>query len=132
MVIDKVLIVVSAVIKNRRGAILLLKRDNTKNFKGYWQLPEGKLEKNEKPQDALKRELKEELDVYADIMSFENISQSNFKVNKIKYLVFRISFKARLKRKKITLSGEHSNYKWVKRNEMINLRLLPGILKTVS
>lgn len=39
-------------------------------FKDWWEFPGGKIEKNEAKQDALKREIKEELDVDIDIEDF--------------------------------------------------------------
>ena len=39
-------------------------------FKDWWEFPGGKIEKNEEKQDALKREIKEELDVDIGIEDF--------------------------------------------------------------
>ena len=39
-------------------------------FKGGWEFPGGKVEANETPEDALKREIMEELNVSIDIKEF--------------------------------------------------------------
>lgn len=132
MIIDKTLIIASAIIENEKGEILLLKRGETKTFQGHWQLPEGKLEEKEKPQDALKRELKEELDADIDTIVLENVSQATLEAKGVKYLALRIIFKVRLKESKITLSSEHSDYKWIKANKTSNLELLPGTSEIIN
>lgn len=45
------------------GKILLVKRPWHKKRGGLWEFPGGKIEDNETPQEALKRELREELGV---------------------------------------------------------------------
>lgn len=50
-----------AIIQNEQGGILLMHR-NTDTLK-QWELPGGKLEENESPEQAAIRELKEELSV---------------------------------------------------------------------
>ncbi len=52
-------IAVDAVIINKKGEILLIKRKN-EPYKGYWALPGGFVEYGEKVEEALKREIKEE------------------------------------------------------------------------
>ena len=37
------------------------------DFKGWWEFPGGKIEPDECPQDALKREIKEELDAEIEV-----------------------------------------------------------------
>ncbi|KKS77879.1 MAG: Mutator MutT protein [Candidatus Woesebacteria bacterium GW2011_GWB1_43_14] len=132
MVIDKVLIIASAIIKNGEQKILLLKRGKTKTFQGNWQLPEGKLEVGEKPQDALRRELKEELGAGVDTLTLENVSQSTLEAKGTKYLAFRIIFKVKLKENKITLSSEHSDYRWVNTTDIPSMVLLPGTMEAIS
>ena len=50
------------IIFNTRGEILLTQRD-IEPFKGYWDFPSGFIKKGETAEEALRRELKEELDV---------------------------------------------------------------------
>ena len=43
------------------GKVLIAKRKQEKSLGGYWEFPGGKIEHNEDPIDALRRELLEEL-----------------------------------------------------------------------
>ena len=45
------------------GKLLLSKRLPNKTFSNYWEIPGGKVEKNESEEDAMKRELDEELGI---------------------------------------------------------------------
>ena len=53
---------VKALICNDEGQLLLLKRNpnRLKSIKGVWDLPGGRVQKNESLEDALKREVREE------------------------------------------------------------------------
>ena len=48
------------VIKNPAGQILIALRDGTRHQGGLWEFSGGKIEPNETPEHALKRELKED------------------------------------------------------------------------
>ena len=59
---DKKLVLVAAVaLFDKQGRILLAQRPEGKSMAGLWEFPGGKIEKNESPEAALKRELAEEL-----------------------------------------------------------------------
>ncbi len=60
------LLVVAAVIK-RDGRFLIAQRRTTGSFPLKWEFPGGKLEIGESPKEALRRELREELGVEAEI-----------------------------------------------------------------
>lgn len=55
--------VVAAVIRNTEGQILLALRPSDKHMGGLWEFPGGKCEADESPQQALARELHEELGI---------------------------------------------------------------------
>lgn len=53
------------VIQRDNGMVLLGERPAGKPWAGYWEFPGGKIEPNETPEQALKRELQEELGITA-------------------------------------------------------------------
>ena len=57
------LFVVAAALIDSDGRVLLSKRPEGKNLAGLWEFPGGKVETTERPEFALIRELKEELDI---------------------------------------------------------------------
>jgi 8-oxo-dGTP diphosphatase len=56
---------VIGIIRNNEGNILIGRHPNLqrKPYPGYWDLPGGKIESSESPEDAIKREVKEELNL---------------------------------------------------------------------
>ena len=59
----KTLLVVAIALINDKGEILLAQRPAHKSLPGSWEFPGGKVEKDESPEQALVREIKEELDI---------------------------------------------------------------------
>jgi 8-oxo-dGTP diphosphatase len=55
--------VVAAVLRDRRGRILLARRTAGRDLAGAWEFPGGKVEPGESPEAALARELDEELGI---------------------------------------------------------------------
>lgn len=59
--------VVAGVIRDARGRILLARRTIGRDLAGLWEFPGGKVEAGESPEDALVRELREELGIEASV-----------------------------------------------------------------
>ena len=59
--------VVAGVIRDVRGRILLARRTVGRDLAGLWEFPGGKVEPGESPEDALVRELREELGIEASV-----------------------------------------------------------------
>lgn len=55
--------VVAAALINAGGEVLVQKRASGRSMAGLWEFPGGKVEPNERPEDALVRELNEELGI---------------------------------------------------------------------
>ena len=106
------IVLVTGVLRNKKGEVLLIKRsDRNKTFKGFWQLPEGKIEFGEQPIETLSRELKEELG--CRLISAQSVTANSVVVafQGISYHVLRIVLKTRWKGTP-TLSSEHDAYQW--------------------
>lgn len=73
----KKLKVVAAVISDKESRILITQRGQGMKFFGQWEFPGGKVEKGEKLQDALKREITEELgldiEVGEELLSWKHV-----------------------------------------------------------
>lgn len=133
MNIDKILTIASAVVKNDKDEFLLLKRGETKTFHNHWQLPEGKLEENESPFDALKREIKEELGAEIERAELITVTHAELTAKGIKYLAFRLIYSIKIHNvQNIKLSSEHFEYDWFEQNDLNNLELLPGTKKAIE
>ncbi len=59
----KLLLVVAAALVDADGRVLIAQRPQGKQLAGLWEFPGGKLEAGERPEEALIRELREELGV---------------------------------------------------------------------
>jgi len=64
----KPLEVVCAVIIRQDGKLLACQRNSQTSLPSKWEFPGGKIEKNESPKSALKREILEELQIHINIL----------------------------------------------------------------
>jgi 8-oxo-dGTP diphosphatase len=64
---SRVVHVVAGVIEDARGRILLARRTEGRDLAGLWEFPGGKVDPGETPEQALVRELREELGIEAEI-----------------------------------------------------------------
>jgi 8-oxo-dGTP diphosphatase len=58
-----ILLVAAAALIDRDNRVLISKRPEGKSLAGLWEFPGGKVDAGETPEEALRRELKEELDI---------------------------------------------------------------------
>jgi 8-oxo-dGTP diphosphatase len=63
------LLVVAAALVDPEGRVLLQQRSLGRDMAGLWEFPGGKIEDGEIPEEALIRELREELGIQADAAS---------------------------------------------------------------
>lgn len=66
-------ILVSAAIIRKNNKILIAQRFEKKMLPGLWEFPGGKVEKGETPEDALQREIKEELRLNIKVLQIADI-----------------------------------------------------------
>lgn len=111
--------VVAAVIVTGNG-ILATQRSHGE-FKDKWEFPGGKIEPGETPEQALKREIKEELDVDISIDSYIEAVHYSYTDFEIKLYVFVCSVDSG----NITLK-EHKSSEWLKTDELDSMEWLPA------
>ncbi len=112
--------VVAAVIFDEQGRIFATQRGYGE-WKDWWEFPGGKIEDGETPQQALHREIHEELD--AEIEVGELIQTIDYD-----YPNFHLTmhcFKCRLADNHVTLL-EHEAAKWLKPEELNSVNWLPA------
>ena len=104
---------------------LVLQYASEKSALNQWGLPAGKLEPQELPLEAAKRELFEETGI---ILSLEDLHYVNTLFLRRPTMDFTYhTFKAILPEKpSVSLSNEHIAYQWVPQSDVERLSLLPG------
>ena len=108
-----------ALIINDRGETLLLKRTSkTRNEAGFWSKPGGGVEFGEKIEDALKREIKEELGVEVEITKFLGFTDSIMKAENQHWVSFNYLAKIAKGEPKNLEPEKHEEMKWFKFTEL--------------
>lgn len=118
--------VVAGIIIND-GKVLLAQRSATASQANLWEFPGGKIEHNESPEQALERELHEELAITTATVSWvaDSVFEYNDKTVCLKGYISR------------WLSGslvlnEHQNVVWVKPDELLEYALCPADIPIVD
>ncbi|MGB9893840.1 MAG: (deoxy)nucleoside triphosphate pyrophosphohydrolase [Candidatus Saccharicenans sp.] len=110
------MIIVAAIIK-KEGQVLLAER---KSKTGGWEFPGGKVEPKETPEQALIREIREELGVKIKVLKYlEKVSLPE------KPEAQMMAFEAELLDNSIRLSS-HRQFFWVRPEELLKYNLLPA------
>ena len=109
--------VVAAVIK-KNDQYLIVQRNKYKHLGLKWEFPGGKVDEGESFEEALHREIKEELDLKISID--KKIAKQAYRDDKIDILLHY--YECTLLTEEIVLY-EHEDYKWVYSKEMPNYDL---------
>ena len=109
--------VVAAIIQDSDGLLLCAKRGDWKDSAGKWEFPGGKPLKNEPLEDALVREIKEELAI--EIRPLSIFDRSTTIVDDIE--IDLVCFSTVLLGPKPTGSSDHSEIRWLKQTELSGL-----------
>ena len=116
-------VVVAVALIDKDGRVLIARRPSYKSMAGLWEFPGGKVEKNEVPENAIIREVKEELDI--DInnkciapLSFSEFDYKEFQLLLLLYVCRRWEGEPR--------SMEQNEIKWVKANMLRQFKMPPA------
>ena len=116
-------LVVACALIDRDGRILMSRRPTNKDHAGLWEFPGGKIEQGETPEQALRRELWEELGVEPcercfQTFSFVSHAYADFHLLMPLYLCRQWDGIARPK--------EGQTIKWVFPDRLLDLDLVPA------
>lgn len=126
----KIIKVVAAVIKslNDKGqTIILSTQRGYGEFKDSWEFPGGKIENGETPQEALKREIMEELDTQIEVGTLIDTIEYD-------YPDFHLPmdcFWCEIVRGNLVLK-EHENAKWLTKEQLQDVEWLPADIKLIE
>ena len=119
--------VVGGVLVNSSQQILACKRASDQVMSGHWEFPGGKVEANETPIDALKRELNEELGLVVEVGNMiETV------VHDYGSMIVEISFfTCQIEDQKL-IPTVHDECRWVTESESKSLNWLPADIEFVQ
>lgn len=117
---------VNALISNNDGKILLVKRSKeNRTNQGKWQVPGGKIDFGETPEQAMQRELTEEIGCKPTSLDLRGATTGYMQVQNVQVHLVSIVFKASISGK-IKLSKDHDEFKWMAYEEALTQDLFPG------
>ena len=111
--------VVAAVIFNEQGRIFATQRGYGE-WKDWWEFPGGKMESEETPQQALKREIREELDAEIEVGELLRTIDYDYPAFHLTMHCFKCTLDGA-----VTLK-EHEAAKWLASNELQSVKWLPA------
>jgi dihydroneopterin triphosphate diphosphatase len=110
---------------------LLLKRSEDQHYPGLWQMVTGKIKDNEKAYETALREIKEETGL-VPLQLWVAPTVNSFYEPKDEYICLLPVLAAKVNSQKIKLSDEHTEYKWIKKEEAQKLLAWEGQRKAVQ
>lgn len=127
LVTPRIVPVAAGVLTDASGRVLLARRTSGRDLAGAWEFPGGKVERNESPEAALKRELKEELGI--DVLATEPLMSvpQHHGSKAIKLDVFRVTKYAGQPR-----GMENQALAWVPNGKLTSYPMPPADLPVVA
>lgn len=118
--------VVAAIIHDDKGRIFATQRGYG-DYKDGWEFPGGKMEPGEMPEEALKREIWEELETKIVVESLVQIVEFDYPQFHLKMHCFW----CRVDSGSLTLK-EHEAARWLTKDELDSVQWLPADLEVVE
>lgn len=127
IIIKKTVHVVGAIIENENKEILCALRSPEMTLPNYWEFPGGKIEKGESKEEALKREIKEELGCKIEVL--QHVEDTTYEYEKV--IVRLETFMAKVI-SGIPVLSEHAEIKWVPRKKLNTLNWAPADIPAIE
>lgn len=117
---------VAAAIIEREGRILATQRGYG-SYKDWWEFPGGKLEPGESPEEALVREIREELDTEIEVGDLLATVEYDYP----EFHMTMSCFMCRMISGRLTLI-EHEAARWLSADELWDVKWLPSDIRVIE
>lgn len=109
---------------------LLIKRSKiARGEHGFWELPGGGLDFGESPEQALMREIEEEVQINVEVL--KPLSVWNYlRPNNVQIIGF--TFLCKTNDLEVTLSDEHLEYTWILYEEIKDFKIFPELSEEMA
>ena len=112
---------VALIFNKQMNKVLIGRRAPTEPLSGFWEFPGGKLEEGETPQEALKRELVEELNVKSNIKDFFNEKIFTYPTGTFKLLTYFTEIDDSTMELRV-----HDKLEWVPLKKVYDFKMFPS------
>ena len=119
--------VVGAVIENEQGELLAALRSPVMTLPNYWEFPGGKIEAGETRQEALRREIQEELECMITVG--EAVEDTTYEYDKV--IVRLETFMATIVEGN-PVAAEHAELRWITRDQLDTLEWAPADIPAIE
>lgn len=128
------LVAVGAIVEHKStGKILLLERNAEKDFSpGIWEYITGRMNQFEEPEDALRREVREEAGIEIEIIKPISVFHIFRGEKKAEDELVGIMYWCKTDDDGIVLSDEHGSYKWAEVEDALIMMEKPGMKKDIE
>ncbi|MBI3676136.1 MAG: 8-oxo-dGTP diphosphatase MutT [Proteobacteria bacterium] len=125
----KTILVAACALIDPDGRVLIAQRPADKSMAGLWEFPGGKVETGERPEEALIRELREELSI-----AVKEACLAPFTFASHSYMDFHLLMPLYVCRKwdGIVVATEHQALKWVKPRDLRSYPMPPADLPLIA
>lgn len=123
----KIIKVVGAILENDNKEILCALRSKNMTLAKFWEFPGGKIEQGESIQDAIIREIKEELDCDIEFISVFNDNTHEYE----NFIVNLITVRCKLING-IPKSNEHAKLLWLNKDYLDTIIWAPADIPAIK
>ena len=123
----KTITAVVGVLRNKNNDILIAERRADQFMAGFWELPGGKIEPNESPEQAITRELQEELAIEIQQLSLHQTMSHDYEDRTINLSIYTID-----QYQNTPIGAEGQKIAWVKINQLTTYKLLPTMKSFIN
>ncbi len=121
------MMIVTAGILFKDSKLFIAKRKFSGRLPGKWEFPGGKVEHGETPEECLKRELEEELEIDATIGDYLGESTHDYDFGTVRLFFYRVFWDGRR-----IFSQDHEEVRWVRSEELKSYDFAPADISFVD